>query len=688
MKKLTVATLIILSFILSPETILSQGKVKDLPSQYKKWLTEDVIYIITAKEKEVFLQLESNRERDLFIEAFWKQRDPTPGSPQNEFKDEHYERIIYANKMFRSRSSKPGWKTERGRIQIILGKPITSESYGALDHNLVPIEVWFYQGDYGFGMPTGFYVVFFKEWGLGDYILYSPTRHGPRKLLESYDVDSRKAASVLASVNPELLKISRSLIPGRQSIEETSSALSSEILLNKIAVLPQRKIQDQYAEKLLKYKTFIEVDHSVSYVDNDALIKVMKNEQGFFFVHYAIEPRKLSIGRHENNYYANLEIYGKISDPEGKTIYQFEKKVSLNFDQEQLEEMKTKLFSYQDVFPLIPGNFKFDLLIKNTVSKEFSSVEQDITIPQSSTNPQMSPLLLTNRTRKILSEDNVYNPFQFGNTQFFPYAKRSYTTKDRLNIFFKLYELGTELKEYGYIDFSFFKEDEKVHSFQEKIANARSSNGFLKSISLADFSPGIYTLKVRIIDKNQKEIITEREDFQISPAGSIPRYWSVSEIRPLPEDPVHAYILGQQMMNTGEVERAIALLEMAYQKRPASLEFGMGLARAYYYAKDYRKAQGILTRFLENAKDEQQIYHMLGKSHHKLGKFGQAIYYYKKYLSQFGTHLEILNSLGEAYQQTGEIEEALRVWEESLKINPNQADVKEKIAEHKNNKTS
>ena len=94
-----------------------------LPAQYKKWLEEDVVYIIVPLEKDVFLKLQTDRERDLFIEAFWKQRDPTPGMANNEFKTEHYRRINYANRYLGRSAPLPGWRTDRGRIYIILGEP-------------------------------------------------------------------------------------------------------------------------------------------------------------------------------------------------------------------------------------------------------------------------------------------------------------------------------------------------------------------------------------------------------------------------------------------------------------------------------------------------------------------------------------------------------------------------------------
>jgi GWxTD domain-containing protein len=92
-------------------------------SPYMKWLGEDVRWIITEKERQAFLDLQTDEERQKFIEQFWLRRDPTPGTPENEFKTEHYRRIQYANSHFASKTGLPGWKTDRGRIYIVFGPP-------------------------------------------------------------------------------------------------------------------------------------------------------------------------------------------------------------------------------------------------------------------------------------------------------------------------------------------------------------------------------------------------------------------------------------------------------------------------------------------------------------------------------------------------------------------------------------
>src|ERR1700733_13386439 len=100
---------------------------KELDTPYKKWLEEEVPYIITDEERSAFLQLQTNEEREQFIEAFWQRRDPTPDTVENEFKEEHYRRIAYANERFAS--GIPGWKTDRGRIYIIWGPPDEIEAH-------------------------------------------------------------------------------------------------------------------------------------------------------------------------------------------------------------------------------------------------------------------------------------------------------------------------------------------------------------------------------------------------------------------------------------------------------------------------------------------------------------------------------------------------------------------------------
>src|SRR5271156_546547 len=173
----------------APQTLTKEQKkeqrqkarktLKELDSQYKQWLNEDVIYIITSDERATFLQLQTNEEREQFIENFWLRRDPTPDTPENEFKEEHYRRIAYANEHFAS--GIPGWKTDRGRIYIIWGKPDEIESHptgGTYDRPMdegggststYPWERWRYR--YLEGIQENVELEFVAPSGSGEYHL-------------------------------------------------------------------------------------------------------------------------------------------------------------------------------------------------------------------------------------------------------------------------------------------------------------------------------------------------------------------------------------------------------------------------------------------------------------------------------------------------------------------------------------
>jgi GWxTD domain-containing protein len=151
-----------------------QSREHDLSEYYKRWLNEDVIYIITKEEKEAFLDLKSDEERQHFIDQFWARRNPDPGSKDNTFKEEHYRRLAYANRRFAS--GIPGWKTDRGRIYIMYGRPDEIESHLQRGEGEFPYELWFYRHIEGIGDKVT--VEFVDKAGTGDYRITREPKKG------------------------------------------------------------------------------------------------------------------------------------------------------------------------------------------------------------------------------------------------------------------------------------------------------------------------------------------------------------------------------------------------------------------------------------------------------------------------------------------------------------------------------
>lgn len=678
MKKLLLFCLLTSFFFNS--SLSARNRADDLPEHYEKWLEEEVVYIITPLEKQVFLSLEINRERDAFIQAFWKHRDPTPGSLENEFKTEHYQRINYANRYFGRNAPKPGWKTDRGRIYIILGEPRDRVTYAG-KQNVYPSEVWWYQLDSKTGLPPGFNLVFFQEKGSGDFRLYSPLKDGPQKLLAAYDgdpMDYLAAYEELRDSEPSLAQVSLSLVPNEERINIGRPSLVSDILIQKIEETPQRLHKDRYAQKFLEYKDIVEVEYSTNYMDCDSLIHIVKDKGGMHFVHYMVELPRLSVGSYENDYYFSLKLNGTVSDLNGKIIYQYEKPISYQFSADQFKQFDLKPFNLHDMFPLIPGDHKFSVLIRNETSKEFTSLEANLTIPADDATIQMSSLLLGYEASLEELKEKRLKPFHLGSYLISCQPNQTFLNTESLLVAFQIHGLSSEAADKTALKFVIFKNNEEFRTFTKNIREYPDTLYFLQDVPLHDFPPALYEIQVSLMENN-REIISQREEFAITALSSIPRPWVHSRVLPEIESPHYSYILGVQFGNSGFYEKARTYLEKALEKQPGSADYSLVLARVYRTLGEYEKAKSILLPFAAQPEPTYEFLFLLGQIHLNLSEFDRAIIIIDKAISLYGLNTNVLNMIGESYFRISNLEEALKAWEKSLEINPDQPQIINKV---------
>jgi GWxTD domain-containing protein len=689
MRKKPYLYLLLLLFVL-PLLSFSYQKAKspkDLSPTYRKWLEEEVVYIITPKEKEVFLQLETDRERNLFMEAFWKHRDPNPTTPENEFKDEHHRRIQYANQNFGREGPGAGWRSAMGRIYILLGQPGYIERYENYAE-VYPTVIWSYSARPELGLLQAFNVVFFKRGGLGEYELYSPVRFGPHHLLVHFKgdpADYMSAYRELFEVEPNLAYSSMTLLQGERTYV-TSPSIASEVLLNAtIPAVPQRQVEDAWAEKLLAYKDIVEVEYSANYIDNDSYIRVIEDDSGIHFVHYLIEPSRLTFEQYGGRYLSNLEVNANVTDLDGATVYQYERTIPIEFNQDQMDNIRNKLFSFQDMFPLVEGNYKMNVLLKNKVSKEFTSVEADLSIPDTSNELSMTPLILANKALRDSKYKGKSKPFLLGDIQLVPSPRNDFSQQDHLYLYFQVHGLTQELKETGSLKFTISTGDKTVRSIRTQIKEYPDAPNFFEDIPLSGLTTGYYEIKAALFEKDrQQETLYEEADFYISYAASLPRPWLLSLPVSSPEDPIYQNVLGIQYMNKKDHFKAKPLLEAAFRRNPESVKFALDFCRNLYNLKEYQKVKEIAQPFLDRP-ERHEFYAILGQSCQALGELAEAISYYKSYLAYFGTHIQILNSVGDCYLQLGNKEEALTAWTRSLELDPKQDELRKKVESLKNN---
>ena len=651
-----------------------------LPERYRKWLDEEVVYIIAPTERDVFKQLLTDRERDLFMEAFWKHRDPTPASPENEFKTEHYRRINYADHFLGREAPMPGWRTDRGRIYIILGEPndinrMTSKG------ELYDCEVWFYQGKTDMGLPPGFNLLFFREGGSGTYKLYSPTNDGPQALMAGYigsSTDYYEAYMKLRDIDPMLADTSMSLIPGEQASVYGRPSLVSDMMLQKVETAALRMVEEKYARKFLEYKDVVEVEYSANYLDSDSLVKVLRGPDGMNFVHYVIEPKRLSVNEYEKKYYTVLKVNGNVTTTEGRQVYQFDKTINLEWEEEEMAARSHQSFDLQDVFILVPGNYKLSILVKNEVSKEFTSLEQTLRIPEEGAGVLMTAPILAHNVGPADTAYLKIRPFRLANRQLYCQPGRVFLPKDTLSLAFQLLGLGDELRSKGEVKYAFFRQDQPFRETVRKAAEYDSLPDIIESFPLADFPPDHYRIQVSFV-ADGAEVVAARDEFDVTFAAALPRPWIYARILPEPSDPLYARLIGLQLFNLGRFEEARARLESAHRRKPSE-DTAADLARVLLALGDAAAIDPLLAPYLGQEKPARyDVYLMAGRAARESGQFARAIEIYDIAVAHYGANTTLLNFVGDSYFGLGRLEEARAVWERSLTADPNQPEITKKI---------
>ena len=362
---------------------------KNLPPTYRHWLRQEVNYIITRAEKNEFLELKTDDERDKFIERFWELRNPDPGAPSNSYKEEIYKRIEYANDHFSSNDSHDGWNTEMGRIYITLGAPQQKARY-VTQAEIRGIEIWFYsQGNPA--LPPSFSVVFYEK-NFGDFRLYSPYIDGPEKLVTSLAAEKGRVQAVLEIdhiLGREVARTTLSLIPSEPvNINDAVSTLQSDLMLGTIRDLPNHPLNLEALS--LKRAMRESVSHRVVLPGEflNVLTVPLRDRHGFSRLNYVLRLNSASdfaVAKADERYYISLEIAAHVFTPDHKPLFQRERKISRYLSKDELEEVKGKPFGYEDWLPLAPGKYKVEFTQTNLLGTTSYTAEREVVMPTAPT---------------------------------------------------------------------------------------------------------------------------------------------------------------------------------------------------------------------------------------------------------------------------------------------------------------
>ena len=675
MKKKFLIFMIIFIMVVS-SVMAKKIKLKDLPLKSRQWYKRDAKYIITDVEKETFLQLETEFEREKFIKGFWKERDPDPNTEENEFKTEHYERIRYANKHYGKESPGPGWRSEMGRMHILLGKPNQANSY-INSTGIYPTIIWFYSNLGISGVPNSFNIVFFRPDVGGEYKLYSPVRHGPASLLTNYMggiTDYNKAYNELSRIEMDVANISLSLIPSESAHSFTPSITSEVLVHSKIPKIPHDKAYDSYAKNFLNFKGDVKVSHMENFIKNSSMIKGLYHDQNYGFVHLLIEPEKLTIEKSKGFLYTIIEIHGNIYNEKKKNVYKYSKKIPVKLDADKLSLIEKKRFSFQDMFPLLPGNYTYHFLLMNLAGKEFTSAEGKITIPAKNNSIKITSIILGNKKVDNKKYRSRLKPFVLDGAQLVPSAKNDFNSFETMYAYTQVVGLDKEKTKDHSLHYSIVKVGGEKAVLEKKISikDLSSDSNIFEEFLLKKLPPEFYSLHVNIKDKAGKILAENKADFYIA-IKHLSRPWVMS-VPVHSNKAAHAKIystLGKQYYNLNQTAKSLVLFEKAFRLNTLSVEYKLDYINNLLKLKQYKKTKQLIAPLL-TGKNRNKFLLISAKISFVLKDYNSAIKLFTDYLTYFGGNVEVFNMLGECYVRIGNKDAAINILKQSIEKLPKQ----------------
>ncbi|MGH9739453.1 MAG: GWxTD domain-containing protein [Candidatus Acidiferrales bacterium] len=504
---------------------------KELSPQYKRWLDEDVIYIITPEERRAFLHLQTNEEREEFIEAFWQRRNPDPDSPENTYKEEYYRRIAYANEHFAS--GIPGWKTDRGKIYIMWGKPDEIDSHptggtwdrpmdqGGGETTTYPYEDWRYR--YLPGMGENVELEFVDPTGTGEYHL-------------TMDPSEKDALLHVPGAGLTMAE-SMGLANKSQRFDNTDGTNMAE---NEFGT--PLNSNDEEFNRLEQYANIMRPP-PVKFKDLEAVVTShMVRDQLKFDYHYdflritsdtvlvpitvQIPVKQLTFQQKDGVDSASMNLFARITSMTGRVVQTFEDTLRADYAADQLQRAIGTSRIYQKAVPLAPGLYELDIVIKDVNSGNVGVVNTRLPVPRYQDDTlSASSLILADDIEPVSMRDIGVGQFVLGDVKVQPQMNHTFAQNQSMGIFLQVYNLKVNNKTNRAntsVELRVVKDKETTPALKfdlppSQLPEHGEELTLEKKMTLGSLAPGKYKLEIAVTDNLAKQTITPTADFTIRP---------------------------------------------------------------------------------------------------------------------------------------------------------------------------
>jgi GWxTD domain-containing protein len=500
---------------------------REVGKTYKTWLDEDVRYIITPEEEQAFKLLSTDEERDEFIEQFWLRRDPTPDTEENEFREEHYRRIQYANEHFAA--GIPGWRTDRGRIYIVWGPPDETESHpsggqyqreqseGGGSTSTFPFERWRYR--YLEGIGNEVIIEFVDSCMCGDYHMSTDPNEKDALLHTPGGGPTLNEQMGMGDRSNRMMGV-----PGGTGSMNSGKEFDALERMAKLTAPPPVKFKD------LEEKVNTKIRYNLMPFDLRSDFVKITSDTVLVPITIQLKTKDMTFVQKEGIQRAAVNIFGRITTLSGRVASTFEDTVGVDEPNELLERALLTSQIYWKAIPLKPGMYKIDVAVKDVNGDRVGTLVRSIRVPEFDDEKlASSSLILADIMEHVPAKSIGSGSFIIGDTKVRPRVEAadgkpaSFKRGQRLNIWLQIYNLqqNQQTKKtqatISYDIVNILTNKSVLHADESSAAYGNTGEQITieKSMQLANLEPGLYNLKVTINDEVTKQTINPSARFQV-----------------------------------------------------------------------------------------------------------------------------------------------------------------------------
>ena len=501
---------------------------KELETPYKKWLNEDVTYIITDEEKAAFKRFATDEERQQFVEQFWLRRDPTPDTEENEFKEEHYRRIAYANEHYAS--GIPGWKTDRGRIYITFGPADEVESHpsggtyerpyeeGGGSTSTYPFEKWRYRYIDGIGNDVN--IEFVDPTMTGEYrMTMDPSEKDALLMVPGAGLTLMESMGMASKTDRFNRTDGTHLGTGNQPLPARMNQFERLEQFAKLQKPPAVKFRDLEAmvSSSIRYNTLpmkVRADF-IKITDSTILCS--------FTLQF--DRKDLQFQQKDNISKATINIYARITSLARRVVNVFEDVVTVEVPTELLSKAVAGSSVYQKSVPLPPGMYRLNVVAKDIVGANTVSYEMALNVPHFEEEKlASSTLILADLIEKVPTKSIGTGQFVIGDTKVRPRLNETFGRDEKLGIYQQFYNFGPDektKKPSGSVEYRIMKAgtEKPVLDYTEELSAIPGASAqqvtVEKLLPMASLEPGQYTLKMTVTDRTRNQVLTPTANFTV-----------------------------------------------------------------------------------------------------------------------------------------------------------------------------